>query len=95
MNPEDRDREKAWKEQGRQKAQAAFPLPNELLESLFASVEAKINKEGCDHSHRFTDSWVSEHKQPRDPILKWLEEHGGFCDCEVVANAQDHWEQNR
>jgi hypothetical protein len=95
MNPADRDRKKAWKEQERQKAQAAFPIPSEILESLFAFVEAKVGKEGCDHTHRFTDRWLSENKQPRTPILEWLEEHGGFCDCEVIANAQDHWEQNR
>jgi hypothetical protein len=95
MNPADRDRKKAWKEQERQKAQAAFPLRNELLESLFAFVDAQVDKEGCDHTHRFTEKWVSENKQQRLPIFEWLEEHGGFCDCEVVANAQDHWEQNK
>jgi hypothetical protein len=95
MNPADRDRKKAWKEQERQKAQAAFPLSSELLESLFASLEAKVDEEGCDHTHRFTDRWLSENKQPRTPVLEWLEGHGGFCDCEVIANAQDHWEQNR
>lgn len=95
MNSADRDRKKAWKEQERHRAQAAFPLTNELLESLFASVEAQIDKEGCDHTHRFTDKWVSEHKQPRIPIFEWIEEHGGFCDCEVVANTRDHWEQNK
>ena len=95
MKPEDRDRKKTWKEQKRQKSQIAFPLPNELLESLFVSVEAHVAKEGCDHTHRFTDRWLTENKYPRTPILEWLEEHGGFCDCEVTANAQDHWEQNR
>jgi len=95
MNPADRDRKKAWKEQERKKAQAAFPLPNELLESLFTFVEAQVEKEGCDHTHRFTDRWVSENKQPHTPIFEWLEENGGFCDCEVAANALDHWEQNK
>jgi len=27
--------------------------------------------------------------------LDWLKEHDGFCDCEVLANALDHWQQNR
>lgn len=95
MNPADRDRKKAWKEQERQKAQVVFPLSNELLKSLFAFVDTHVDKEGCDHTHRFTEKWVSENTQQRTPIIEWLEEHGGFCDCEVVANAQDHWEQNK
>ena len=28
-------------------------------------------------------------------IVAWLEENGGFCDCEVSANSRDHWERNR
>jgi hypothetical protein len=95
MNPTDRDRNKAWKEQERKKAQAAFPLSNELLESLFTFVEAQVENEGCDHTHLFTNRWVSENKQKCLPIFEWLEENGGFCDCEVVANAHDHWEQNK
>jgi hypothetical protein len=95
VNPADRDRKKAWKEQERKKAQTAFPLPSELLESLFTSVETRVGEKGCDHTYRFTDRWLSEHKQPRASVLEWLEEHGGFCDCEVVANARNHREQNR
>lgn len=95
MNPEDRDRKRAWKDQERQKAQLAFPLPSELLASLFARVEAQVDQQGCDHTYRFTDQWLTEHQQQRALVLEWLEEHGGFCDCEVVANARDHWEANR
>ncbi len=95
MNPTDRDRKKAWKEQERKKAQAAFPLSSELLESLFTFVEAQVDNEGCDHTHRFTERWVSENTQQHTQIFEWLEENGGFCDCEVIANAQDHWEQNK
>ena len=95
MNPTDRDRKKAWKEQERKKAQAAFPLSNELLESLFSFLDEKIDSEGCDHSYRFTDEWLSENKQQRTPVIEWLEENGGYCDCEVIANAYDHWVQNK
>lgn len=95
MNTENRDRKRAWKEQERQKAKSAFPLPCELLESLFARVEAQVDQQGCDHAYRFTEQWLAEHQQPHMPVIAWLEEHGGFCDCEVVANAQGHWEENR
>jgi len=27
--------------------------------------------------------------------VEWLREHGGHCDCEVIANAAEHWEENR
>jgi hypothetical protein len=95
MDANDRDRKKAWKQQQRQHAKDAFPLSDALLEALFNAVDAQVEASGCDHTLRFTESWIAEHKQPAEKVLTWLREHGGFCDCEVLANAADHWEQNR
>lgn len=95
MKTEDRNRKSEWKAQQRQEARSAFPLSNALLESLFESVETRVDSEGCNHTYRFTSGWLSDHQLPSIPVLDWLAEHGGFCDCEVVANARDHWEQNK
>ncbi|HKY22538.1 MAG TPA: DUF2695 domain-containing protein [Vicinamibacterales bacterium] len=95
MDPSDRDRKKAWKDQQKQAAQLAFPASNDVLQSLFESVEAEVETQGCDHSLRFTREWITSNNQPKDKLLAWLAEHGGYCDCEVVANSFDHWQQNR
>lgn len=95
MKIEARNQKRAWKAQRRQEAQAAFPLSSALLESLFERVEVLLGSEGCDHTYRFTHGWLSDHHLPSTSVLAWLTEHGGFCDCEVVANARDHWEQNK
>ena len=26
-------------------------------------------------------------------IIPWLGEHGGYCDCEVLANVEEEWSQ--
>jgi hypothetical protein len=91
----DRDLKKNWKLQQRELARAAFPVADPVLESLFDFVESNVDDHGCNHSLRFTTQWISEHEQPEKPILEWLAAHGGYCDCEVAANAADHWEQNR
>lgn len=95
MDATDRDRKKTWKLQQRKLAQDVFPISDSLLESMFKAVDAKVEAMGCDHTLRFTESWISENTQPKTNVLSWLREHGGFCDCEVLANAADHWEQNR
>ena len=84
-----------WTLQQRRLAQDAFPISDALLESLFEAVEAQVENSGCDHTLQFTRSWIVERKQPEAEILVWLREHGGCCDCEVLANSADHWEQNR
>lgn len=95
MDVSDRDRKKAWKLRQRKLAQDAFPISDNLLESLFESVDAQVENSGCDHTLQFTLAWIAEHRQPEAEILAWLREHGGFCDCEVLSNSADHWEQNR
>jgi hypothetical protein len=62
---------------------------------MFEAVEAQLESSGCDHSHRFAVQWLAENRQPADEVIRWLEAHGGLCDCEVAANAYDHWMQNK
>ncbi len=95
MDASDRDRKKVWKLQQRKLAQSAFPVADPLMKSLIEAVEAQVEDLGCDHTLRFTTSWIVQHEQPEAEILRWLHEHGGYCDCEVLANAADHLEQNR
>ena len=95
MESSDRDRKRAWKSEQKALAQAAFPLPNEVLERLFTAVNSAVERQGCDHTLRFTEKWLSESGRERDVAITWLKAHGGYCDCEVTANAYDHWEQNR
>ena len=95
MDEADRNRKREWKSSERETARAAFPLSADLLEDLFAHVSAAVEKSGCDHSLRATEVWLATKKVDADVVKKWLAENGGYCDCEVEANAADHWEQNR
>jgi hypothetical protein len=95
MDAGNRDRKREWKQQQRLAAREAFPIPDSMLESLFDSVNEKVKEEGCDHSLRFTKEWLAANEQSVENVVAWLNEHGGYCDCEVVANAADHWEQYR
>lgn len=95
MNDENRNRKRAWKEEQRARARKAFPLADELLEALFAHVSDAVERSGCNHSRAATEDWISRQGVDRDAVVAWLEENHGYCDCEVVANAADHFEQNR
>lgn len=95
MDASDRDRKREWKSLQRIAAREAFPLADSLLESLFAAVDANVEKDGCDHTLRFTTEWLAANEQPVEKVLAWLYGHGGYCDCEVAANVVDHWEQYR
>lgn len=95
MGESNQEHKRQWKAQQREAARASFPMSDALMEAFFESVESSVSESGCDHSLRFSDEWIRANQQPKEPLIHWLEEHGGYCDCEAVANARDHWEQNR
>lgn len=65
---------------------AGLPLSREQLTALVVFVDALVVEEGCDHTWRHTERWVSEQGLAWDPIEDALCELGGYCDCEVVMN---------
>lgn len=41
---------------------------------------------GCDGSLRRSIEWAERSELPVDVVVAWLEEHGAYCDCEVMLN---------
>ena len=95
MDDKKRELKKRWKKAEKDAARYAFPLPDDKLEALFDAVEMAIEDAGCDLSLRATNEWLSANGVDIGAVMVWLENNGGFCDCEVVANARDHWEESR
>jgi hypothetical protein len=95
MDNIDRNRKRAWKDEQKALARASFPLSDESMEQLFSSVDQMLEADGCDHTLRITESWLKRNGFDKQATVAWLKEHGGCCDCEVIANACDYWEQNR
>lgn len=84
-----------WKAEQRVLARTAFPLADNELQRLFDHVSERLEDDPCNHTLSVTESWLADHGHSASGTLDWLREHGGYCDCEVVGNALDHWEQNR
>jgi hypothetical protein len=95
MDSVDRDRKKAWKHDERLRARAAFPLPDAELAELFEMLETELEEYGCDHTRRLTETWALSHSHSPNALSAWLDQNGGFCDCEVLCNVGPHWKENR
>jgi len=95
MDNKKQELKKCWKKAEKDDARSMFPLPNDKLEAMFDAVEIALENAGCDHSLRTTTEWLRSNGVDVDAVVTWLENNGGYCDCEVVANARDHWEENR
>lgn len=76
-----------WKQVGRADLLAGMPLLPEQLHRLLDYVETNLKE--CDHTSRVTANFLQAEQLESDQVLTWLGEHGGYCDCEVLANLVD------
>ena len=95
MDRDARGKKKAWKLEQQKRAQSAFPMPDLDLERFFDHLDREIAENGCDHTHRKTSAWAESNGISKELLIDWVCENGGYCDCEVLANAYDHFVQNR
>lgn len=83
------------RERERQVALRALPLPIVELEAMFEALDAELSATGCDHSRRHTLAWLVARGHAPANVFPWLDEHGGYCDCEVLANVPDEVEETK
>ena len=92
MNKASRKRLKQQvRDQERSAALRALPLPVSALEEMFEEVDADFKLLGCDKTRRLTKAWLLDRGHDVERVCAWLDEHSGFCDCEVVRNARQHF----
>jgi hypothetical protein len=85
----------------RVRQEAAMPLSKENLRHLLDMLDEAFSASGdtetgasfCDHTLKRTRAFLLERHLPEDEVVAWLAEYGGFCDCEVLANVGEVWEE--
>ena len=88
---EKRARLKALKAKERAAARAALPLSPAELKAMFDALDRALASP-CDETLRHTLHWLTAHGHDPEAVVPWLEEHGGYCDCEVLGNVEQHVE---
>ena len=95
MSEDERERRRAilrdLKERERAQFIASLPASKSDIRDLFVSLDN--TDEPCDHTLNRTREFLRERGLPEEKAVEWLEEHGGFCDCEVISNVEDEWNQ--
>ena len=84
---------KAIKEKELAKFRQNLPMPEDKFIQLFEILDAKLHAHGCDHDLKLTEQILSN-LGVKDvlSVLAWLEEQGGYCDCEVMMNVEQKFE---
>ena len=82
---------KAYADKQRQSFKDSLPMDEEF----FFSVEKEKLEEndGCDHSLTFTREFLEKQKVDVEIVLDWIVNEGGGCDCEVLYNVEERFEE--
>ena len=72
-------------------SRAALPVPDAQMQALFDMLDHELPRHGCDHTLRLTRHWLVAQNLDDESVVRWLRDHGGFCDCEALANAEQCW----
>lgn len=63
----------------------------EILKDLLDYIDEQLGTTHCKNDLSLTKSFLMQQVSPKDmdKLVKWLENHGGYCDCEVLANIDE------
>jgi hypothetical protein len=72
----------------------SLPLSIDFFHELFEYLRLQIDENGCDHTFKLADQFVLRKGVPNTGLIrKWLNDHGAYCDCEVLANIEELFEK--
>ena len=94
MHDKDRKRElkAAFRAKEQETLEASMPLSKANLRDLLNYLDSP-ERSTCDHTLKETLAFLRSHSLNTETIVPWLGEHGGFCDCEVLANVENEFEK--
>jgi len=74
----------------------AYLLSVEQVFSMSEYIEEQLNiANGCDHSRKHLMQWLNDNiEQEKIPsVIEEINHMGGFCDCEVLMNCYEDYDE--
>ena len=70
----------------------SLPMDKETFNELFDYLDERLG-DGCDHTINMTLDFLKDKEVKNiDQVVEWLNDKGGYCDCEVLANVEEMFE---
>ncbi len=85
---------KNFKAKEKQSFQDSLPMDEEVFWNLFDYLDEHLEEQdGCDHSLSLTRAFLETKGVDVESILEWIVDNGGGCDCEVLYNVEERFEE--
>lgn len=81
------------KKKADQEFESSLPISRENFKKLFDHLDIELSDKGCDDTNVLTKTFLLQSNVENiDKVLEWLADHGGYCDCEILANVEEQFE---
>jgi Protein of unknown function (DUF2695) len=71
----------------------SLPTTRENIEELFVHLNECLGEEFCKHDMEHTIKFLMKKGINVPKMMTWLNENGGYCDCEILKTVEDDWEE--
>ena len=93
------EKRKQIKRELRQKARLEFeqslPISRDDFQNLFDFLDEKFSNEECDDKLTFTFEFLEKKEIKNiEEVESWLRDNGGYCDCEVLYNIEEKFDED-
>lgn len=86
---------KQLKEKDSESFLKSLPVDKKLFRDLFDYLSSNLGDDDCNNDMVMTLQFLTEKKiENRANVIQWLHDHGAYCDCEVLSNVEQQFEDN-
>ncbi len=71
----------------------SLPLDKSNILELFDFLDIELEKRGCNHNYQLTNEFLKPKGLNSDIVFEWFREQGGYCDCEILYNIEERFEE--
>ena len=81
------------KKKADQEFESSLPMSRDNFKKLFDHLDTELNDKGCNDTNGMTKTFLQQTQVENiEKVLEWLADHGGYCDCEILANVEEQFE---
>lgn len=71
----------------------SLPMERPLFYELFDYLDDKLETIECKHDFSLTNEFLKAKNIESEKVIEFLEENGAGCDCEVIFNVEEKFEE--
>ncbi|QQO07616.1 DUF2695 domain-containing protein [Breznakiella homolactica] len=80
------------KTESRKQFHDSLPMAEAEFKGLFDYLDETLSERECGHTNTLTREYLEKGGADTERVLTWLAEQGGYCDCEILGNAEELFE---